>query len=125
MADPPATRFPRRCFGRRLVYSTEARVGSLPLVVLAPTVAALTAWAVSHPSLTIRRGLVVHDSPSGMRFGRAWLAASSACSLAFGSGIGSLWGRQGMGGDLQRRCSILCVEVQGGNPRPDFDAGGR
>ena len=59
----PAAHFPKWRLWRRLVYATQARLASLPMVVLVPTIAALTGTvlAVSHPELTIRHGLVVHE----------------------------------------------------------------
>ncbi len=60
-----ADRFPRWSVFWRVWYSAEAVLGSLPIVLVAPTVAAVaaTAWALSHPTQTIRKGLVVGEQP--------------------------------------------------------------
>lgn len=63
----PLTRFPRWRVWWRTYYATEATLGSLPVVVLIPTLAALVgaAWAASHPSEVVRNGLVVHEASFG------------------------------------------------------------
>lgn len=79
--------FPRRRLRWRLVRATEARLGSLPMVLVTPTVAAVagTAYAFSHPSLVIRKGLVVgeqhfwHTLWTGVAGGLVGLAAVIGC----------------------------------------------
>jgi hypothetical protein len=60
-------RFPRWRVWWRAYYSTEATLGSLPVALVIPTLAALigAAWAASHPSEVVRRGLVVHQASFG------------------------------------------------------------
>jgi hypothetical protein len=58
----PRRRFPISRLWWRLIYSTEESLTSLPLAVIAPTVAALagTAWAISNtPELVVRDGRAV------------------------------------------------------------------
>lgn len=73
MADGLPKRFPLLPPLWRAYDSTETALGSLPVMLLLPTVAALigAAWAVSHPSLVIRNSLVVHEDS----FGSALVAA--------------------------------------------------
>ncbi len=56
-----ADRFPRWRVFWQVWYRAEAVLGSLPMVVIVPSLTAVGAaiWAVGHPALTIRRGLVV------------------------------------------------------------------
>jgi hypothetical protein len=60
-------RFPRWRVWWRIYSATETTLGSLPVALLIPLVAALigTAYAASHPSELIRRGLVVHQASFG------------------------------------------------------------
>lgn len=62
-----ADRFPRWRVFWRVWYSAEAALGSLPMVAIVPSLTAVGAaiWAVGHPALTIRRGLVVGQRSLG------------------------------------------------------------
>jgi hypothetical protein len=46
-----------------VVFSVETALASFPMVLIVPTVSALTgaAWAISHPPDTVQYGLVVHE----------------------------------------------------------------
>ena len=81
--------FPRWRLWRRLLYSVEHTLGSLPVVVVAPVVAALlgTAWAVSHPSLSIRHGIVVGQAT----FSEALLSALIGGVIGLLALISLLW----------------------------------
>ena len=63
----PRKDFPGGRLRRRIVYSVEGTLASLPMVLMLPIIAAVagTAWAISRPSLTIRNGLVVGEQSFG------------------------------------------------------------
>ena len=84
-----ASGFPRWRLWWRLFYSVENTLGSLPMLLLAPIAVAIagTAWAIAHPSLQIRNGLVV-GQPS---FGSALLDAAIGAVVGLLALIGVLW----------------------------------
>ena len=67
MAGGPPSHFPRSPLWWRAYDSTEAVLGTLPVTLLVPTLAALAgaAWAVGHPSLVVHDGLVEHQASFG------------------------------------------------------------
>jgi hypothetical protein len=60
-----ADRFPRWRVFWWVVYSVERALGSFPMVLIAPIGSAVagSAYAISHPTMTLRRGLIVGEQP--------------------------------------------------------------
>ncbi len=89
MADGPPMRFPRWRVFRRSWSATEAALARLPMLVLVPTAGAIvgSAWGVSHPFQTIRRGLVVGQAS----FGRVLVSALVGGVVGLLALIGLVW----------------------------------
>jgi hypothetical protein len=62
-----ADRFPRWRIFWRVWYAVEAALGSLPMVLVVPSLTAIGAasWAAAHPALTVERQLVVGQRSLG------------------------------------------------------------
>jgi|HubBroStandDraft_2_1064218.scaffolds.fasta_scaffold130808_2 hypothetical protein len=60
-----ADRFPRWGVLWWVVYSVEAALGSFPMVLIVPTGSAVagSAYAISHPTMTLRHGMIVGEQP--------------------------------------------------------------